>query len=76
MKSATRSTMNVAWISIKIVRYGIVGFNVPPNVVILGTILRVRWPNQQHYSTEGKQLLVSQLCQGPIQPGLADYKEK
>jgi len=34
-------------------RYGIVGFNVPLNTlyVISGTILRVRWPNQQCRTT-------------------------
>ena len=40
-------------------RYGIVGFNVPLDTleVITETILRVRWPNQQRHSTEGRWLV-------------------
>jgi len=39
--------------------YDIVGFNVPLDtlLVISGTILRVRWPNQQCHGTEGRWLV-------------------
>jgi len=39
--------------------YSIVGFNIPPDTlsVILGTMLRVRWPNRQCHSTEGLWLV-------------------
>jgi len=38
-----------------IVWHRIVGFNIPLNslYIILGMILHVRWPNQQHHGTEG-----------------------
>ena len=40
-------------------RYSIVEFNVPIDTlyVISETILRVRWPNQQCHSTEGRRLV-------------------
>jgi len=50
--------MNYTFVN-SIYRYGIVEFNVPLDTleVILGTILRVAWPNQQCRSTEGRWLV-------------------
>ena len=40
-------------------RYGIVVFNVPLDIlkVISETVLRLKWPNQQYHSTEGRWLV-------------------